>query len=265
MNPKLIINGAAGRMGKRILASVIDAQQFSIIAAIERKGHPDIGKDVGLLAGMGPVNIELSCEYPPDADVVIDFSMPDAAELSLDYCLKNTTALVLGTTGLTAEQLQSLQTASKNIGIVQASNMSLGMNLLFKLVGEVACTLGEDYDIEIVEQHHRFKKDAPSGTALTLAKNIADATGRDWPGCAVYGREGKDALRGKGTIGIHAIRAGDIAGVHSIIFSTLGETVTLSHTAHSRNTFARGALRAAQWLIGKKPGLYSMADVLGIS
>ena len=164
MNPKLIITGAAGRMGRRILASAIDAQQFSIIAAIEKKGHPDMGKDVGLLAGMGPVNIELSCEYPPDADVVIDFSASEAAELSLDYCLKNTTALVLGTTGLTDGQMQSIQAASKSIGIVQASNMSPGMNLLFKLAGEVACALGADYDIEIIEQltvsHHSLNKRA---------------------------------------------------------------------------------------------------------
>ncbi len=265
MNPKLIINGAAGRMGRLILTSAIDAHKFDIIAAIEKKNHPHAGKDVGLLAGTGPVNIKLSCQYPPNADVLIDFSVPEAAEISLEYCLKNTTALVLGTTGLTDKQLQSLQAASGSIGIVQASNMSLGMNLLFKLVGEVASTLGEDYDIEIIEQHHRFKKDAPSGSALTLAKNIAAATGRSWPDCAVYGRRGKEALRDKNTIGIHAVRAGDIAGMHSVIFSTLGETVTLSHTAHSRDTFVRGALRAAEWLIGKKPGLYSMADVLGIS
>jgi 4-hydroxy-tetrahydrodipicolinate reductase len=264
MNPKLIINGAAGRMGKLILTTAIDARQFDIIAAIEKKDHPYIGKDAGLLAGKDPLNINLSSQYPPHADVVIDFSLPDAADTSIDYCLKNKIALVLGTTGLAEKHLQSLQAASESIGIVQASNMSLGMNLLFKLVGQVACILGENYDIEIVEQHHRFKKDAPSGSALTLAKNIAAETGRKWPDCAVYGRQGKEALRSKGTIGIHAVRAGDITGMHSVIFGTLGETVTLSHTAHSRETFARGALRAAEWLIGKKPGLYSMADVLGI-
>lgn len=264
MNPKLVINGAAGRMGKLILASAIDAQRFDIIAAIDRKDHPYIGKDVGTLAGKGPLDISLSSEYPPHADVVIDFSLPDAANASIDYCLKNKIALVLGTTGLSDEQLHSLQATSKSIGIVQASNMSLGMNLLFKLVGQAASTLGDDYDIEIVEQHHRFKKDAPSGSALTLAKNIAAATGKGWPDSAVCGREGKDALRHKGDIGIHAVRAGDIAGMHSVIFSTLGETVTLSHTAHSRDTFAHGALNAAEWLIGKKPGLYSMADVLGL-
>jgi 4-hydroxy-tetrahydrodipicolinate reductase len=265
MNPKLIINGAAGRMGKLIITTIVDARKFDIIAAIEKKEHPQVGQDVGLLAGTGPLNINISSQYPPGADVVIDFSVPDAADESIEYCLKNSAALVLGTTGLTSKQQQGLQAASGSIGIVQASNMSLGMNLLFKLVGQVAKTLGENYDVEIVEQHHRFKKDAPSGSALTLAKNIADAAGWDWPDCAVFGRKGKEALRSRNTIGIHAVRAGDISGMHSVIFSTLGETVTLSHTAHSRQTFARGALLAAEWLIGKKPGLYSMTDVLGIS
>jgi 4-hydroxy-tetrahydrodipicolinate reductase len=142
--------------------------------------------------------------------------------------------------------------------------MSVGMNVLFFLAGKVAAMLGEEYDIEIIEQHHRFKKDAPSGSALTLAESICKATGRDFPVCLTHGRSGKDALRQKGTIGMHAIRAGDITGEHEVIFSTLGETVTLSHSAHSRDTFARGALRAAEWLVGKKPALYSMADVLGI-
>jgi 4-hydroxy-tetrahydrodipicolinate reductase len=142
--------------------------------------------------------------------------------------------------------------------------MSVGMNMLFALAGKAALMLGDDYDIEIVEQHHRFKKDAPSGSALTLAKKICNATGRPYPDSLVNGRAGKDALRAKGQIGIHAVRAGDIVGVHSVIFSTMGETVTLEHTAHNRDTFARGALRAAEWLIGKTPGLYSMADVLGI-
>jgi 4-hydroxy-tetrahydrodipicolinate reductase len=132
------------------------------------------------------------------------------------------------------------------------------------LVGKAAAMLGDSYDIEIIEQHHRFKKDAPSGSALTLAENVCLATGRDFPGCIVNGRSGKDALRQQGNIGMHAIRAGDITGDHSVIFGTLGEKITLSHTAHSRDTFVHGALRAAQWLIGKGPGLYTMADVLGI-
>ena len=141
--------------------------------------------------------------------------------------------------------------------------MSVGMNVLFNLVGKVATMLGDEYDIEIIEQHHRFKKDAPSGSALTLAENICKATGRDCSGSLTHGRIG-DGLRQKGTIGMHAVRAGDITGVHSVIFGTLGETVTVNHTANNRDTFVRGALRAAKWLVGKEPVLYSMADVLGI-
>jgi 4-hydroxy-tetrahydrodipicolinate reductase len=195
---------------------------------------------------------------------VIDFSLPEAADGSIDYCAGNKAGLVLGTTGLSDSQRKKIESASSKIPIVCATNMSVGMNTLFALVGKVASMLGPDYDIEIVEQHHRFKKDAPSGSALTLAENIAKATDKKFPDCLTNGRSGKDALRDKGTIGMHAVRAGDIVGIHSVIFSTLGETVTLNHTAHSRDTFVRGALRAAGWLINKKPGLYSMADVLGL-
>jgi len=264
MKPKLIVAGAAGRMGKRIISLTIEAGQFDIIAAIERKDHPDIGKDTGLIAAAEPVNIKLDSVYPAGADVVIDFSAPAAADKTVDYCADNGAALVLGTTGLSNDQHQKIKTASEKIPIIYGTNMSVGMNALFSLAGKVAAMLGEDYDIEIIEQHHRFKKDAPSGSALTLAENICKATGKKFPDCLVPGRSGKDTLRQKGTIGIHAVRAGDITGIHSVIFSTLGETVTLNHTAHSRDTFAQGALRAAQWLIGKKPALYSMADVLGI-
>jgi len=262
MKPKLLIIGAAGRMGKRILSLVIDAGRFDIIAAIEGKDHPDIGKDAGLVAAAGQINVKLDSIYPDGADVAIDFSTPAAADKTIDYCLKNSVALVLGTTGLSAEQLEKINTASKSIPVICASNMSMGMNLLFSLVGRVAAALGEDYDIEVIEQHHRFKKDAPSGSALTLAKNICQATGKDYPDCLIHGRSGKDALRQKGTIGIHAVRAGDITGEHEVTFSTLGETIKISHRAHTRDVFARGALRAAQWLVGKKPNLYSMADVL---
>ena len=139
------------------------------------------------------------------------------------------------------------------------------MNVLFSLVGRVAQMLGAEYDVEIIEQHHHFKKDAPSGSALTLAENICKATGKKFPDSLTYGRSGKEALRQKGTIGVHAVRGGDITGIHSVIFSTLGETVTLNHTAHSRDTFASGALRAAKWLVDKEPGLYSMAEVSGVS
>lgn len=265
MKPKLIVCGAAGRMGKRIISLAIEADEFDVIAAIESQDHPDIGKDAGFVAGSGPMDVKLDSVYPAAADVVIDFSQPAAADKTIDYCTESGAALVLGTTGLSDEQRERIKAASEKVPVIYGTNMSVGMNVLFSLVGKVAAMLGDDYDIEIIEQHHRFKKDAPSGSALTLAESICKATGREFPDFLVHGRNGKDALREKGTIGMHSIRAGDITGVHSIIFGTLGEKLTLNHTAHSRDTFARGALKAAQWLIGKKPNLYSMADVLGIS
>jgi len=265
MRAKLSIVGAAGRMGKRIVSLAKDVDQLDIIGAVEIGGHPDIGKDAGLVAGVEPINVKLGNVYPAGADVTIDFSTPETADKTVDYCLENGTALVLGTTGLSDRQRAKIKAASDKIPVIYGTNMSVGMNVLFSLVGKAASMLGGEWDIEIIEQHHRFKKDAPSGSALTLAENICKAAGMDFPGCIVYGRSGKDAMRQKGTIGIHAIRAGDIAGVHSVIFGALGERITLNHTAHSRDTFARGAIRAAQWLTGKKPGSYSMADVLGIS
>ena len=263
MRPKLVIVGAAGKVGRRIISLSIDAGWFDIIAAVETKGHPDIGKDAGLVASAGPINVKLDSDYPAGADVAIDFSQPAAADKTIDYCLKEGTALVLGTTGLTEKQHEKIKAASAKIPVIYGTNMSVGMNVLFSLAGSLASMLGDEYDTEIIEQHHRFKKDAPSGSAMTLAETICKATGKKFPDCLVHGRSGKEVLREKGTVGMHAVRAGDIVGVHSVIFSTLGETVTLNHTAHSRDTFAIGALRAARWLVGKKPGLYSMADVLG--
>jgi len=264
MKPKLVVIGAAGRMGKRILFLAGESDEFDVVGAIEREGHPDIGKDAGLVAGAGAMNVELSSTYPAGADVAIDFSQAIAADKTVDYCCEKGVGLVLGTTGLSDKQREKIRNASEKVPVLYATNMSVGMNVLFSLVGKVATMLGEEYDVEIIEQHHRFKKDAPSGTALTLAENICKATGRDLAESLVQGRSGKDAAREKGTIGVHAIRAGDITGVHSVIFGTLGEKITLNHTAHSRDTFARGALRAAKWLVGKKPALYSMADVLGM-
>ncbi len=265
MKAKLVVVGAAGRMGKRILSLAKESGRFDIVGAVERQDHPDIGKDAGLVAGIGPMELNLSDKFPAAADVAIDFSQPEATDKTLDDCAEKGVALVLGTTGLSNQQREKIKPVSQKTPIVYATNMSVGMNALFSLVGKVANMLGEEYDIEIVEQHHRFKKDAPSGSALTLAENICNATGRDFPDALTHGRSGKDALRQKGTIGMHALRAGDIVGKHEVTFATLGETVSLSHTAHSRDTFARGALRAAEWLVGKKPGLYSMADVLGMT
>ncbi|MEN6384354.1 MAG: 4-hydroxy-tetrahydrodipicolinate reductase [Phycisphaerales bacterium] len=258
MNSKLIIVGAAGRMGKRIAVFAKESGQFNIIGAVEDKSCPEIGKN------LEQTDVKISSEFPADADVVIDFSLPAAFEHTLEYCLKTNCALVLGTTGLSQEQIKKVDEASKKIPLIQATNMSVGMNLLFEIIGQVAEKLGQEYDIEIVEAHHRFKKDAPSGSAMTLAERIAAATGRKFPDCLDMSRSGKEALRKKGSIGMQALRLGDTVGEHSVMFGTLGETVTISHSAHSRDTFVAGAVKAAGWLVGKKPARYSMADVLGL-
>jgi len=266
MGIKLVVVGAAGRMGARILSLAVESGRFDIVGAVERQDCPALGKDAGLTAGLGLLGIALAAAYPTcPVEVAIDFSLPEGVDKTIDYCIENGVSLVLGTTGLTDAQREILKTASGTIPILYATNMSVGMNVLFSLVGKVAAMLGSEYDVEIVEQHHRFKKDAPSGSALTLAENICKETGRDFPETVIHGRHGKDALRQKGTIGMHAVRAGDITGIHSVIFAALGETVTLNHTASNRDTFVMGALRAAEWISGKPPGLYSMADVLGTS
>ena len=264
MKPSLIVSGAAGRMGKRILALAAESREFTIVAALERQDHPDLGKDAGLVAGVGELNIVLEGCSAATADVLIDFSLPEGAQRCIDYCIDNNVGLVMGTTGLTGDHQAQLRRAAERIPVIYGTNMSVGMNVLFHVVGKVAAMLGEEYDIEIVEQHHRFKKDSPSGSAMSLASAICKATGRSFPDCLVHGRVGKETLRTKGTIGMHAVRGGDITGEHSVIFSTLGETVRIEHSAHNRDNFVRGALRAALWLTGKPAGLYSMADVLGI-
>ena len=262
MKPRLTVFGAAGRMGRRILSLAVQGGNFEIAAAVDREGHPDTGKDAGILAGTDNIGVNLTSSYEGTCDAAIDFSLPEAAPKTLEYCKKAGAALVMGTTGLGKEQVKEVKTAAEQIPVIYGTNMSIGMNVLFGLVGRVARMLGDEYDIEIIEKHHRMKKDAPSGSALTLAENICAETGKDLDGSFIYGRSGKDVLRQKGTIGIHAVRAGDITGDHSVMFTTLGETVTLHHNAHSRDNFARGALAAAEWLSGRKPGIYTMADCL---
>ncbi len=264
MRTGLIVNGAAGKMGRRIIALAVESGEFDLAGAVEAAGHPDSGKDAGALAGVEAIGVKVENDFAGQADVMIDFSLPEATDRSVRYCEENGIALVIGTTGLGDEQMGMLKKAAANIAIVQATNMSVGMNVLFGLVGKVAAALGQGYDVEITEAHHRQKKDCPSGTALTLAEKIAAEIGLDWPGCLVHGRSGKDSARQKGEIGMHAIRAGDIVGEHSVIFGGEGETVTISHSAQSRDVFAHGALRAAKWVSGQSAGLYSMADVLGL-
>lgn len=265
MQPRLIVCGAAGRMGKRILCLALESEAFDLVGAIDRPEHPDIGKDAGVLAGCRKIGVELSDTLNENADVLIDFSLPESADRTIEFCAKSKTALVMGITGLSDPQLSNIRCTSESVAVVQATNMSLGMNLLFSMVGKVAKSLGDGYDIEIIEAHHRFKKDSPSGSALSLAQAVCKETGRDYPGDLVHGREGKEALREKGTIGMHAIRGGDIVGQHSVMYSTLGETITISHNAHSRDTFANGAIHAAKWILDKQPGLYTMQDVLGLT
>ncbi|ARN57378.1 4-hydroxy-tetrahydrodipicolinate reductase [Sedimentisphaera salicampi] len=261
---KLVINGAAGRMGKRILALAVESGEFDIVGALEHSSSELLGNDAGEAAGIGRIGLPLSSRKPEIADVMIDFTLAPAADETIEYCQNAGIGLVMGTTGLSDEQISKLERAAKDIPVIYGTNMSVGMNFLFEMVGKFAKMLGEKYDIEIIEHHHKFKKDAPSGSATTLAERIAEETGRDMPGSVQHGRQGPDSLRKDGEIGMHAVRGGDIIGFHEVMYSTLGETVTVQHRAHNRDNFVRGAIRAAGWLAGKEPGWYKMKDVLGL-
>lgn len=260
---ELGVVGAAGRMGMRIVALAAASDEFSVVEAVDRDDCPHTGRDAGELAGVGSLGVTVSDMITGHPDVVIDFSLPEGTMAFLPACREKGIAMVIGTTGLTESQLAEIADTAGEIPIVRASNFSMGINLLIKLAGEVAVALGDDYDIEITETHHRFKKDAPSGTAVALARSICGATGREYADAATFGRSGAQP-REAGEIGMHAVRLGDTIGEHSVYFGNLGETVTLAHAAHTRDTFVRGALRAAKWVTGRKPGLYDMRDVLGI-
>jgi len=262
---RIAITGAAGRMGRRIAALAIEAEAFDIAAATEMPGHEALGRDVGELAGVGRFGVAVSADLPNDAevDVLIDFSLPEGTMKFLPVCRRRKIALITGTTGLTASQQAEVADSAREIPILQAANFSVGINVLLNVVALVARTLGGDYDIEVAETHHRFKKDAPSGTAIALARSICAAVGKDYGETAVLGRGGQ-CPRKPGEIGMHALRVGDTVGEHAVHFGALGETVTVAHSAHTRDTFVRGALRAAEWIGGKQPGLYNMQDVLGL-
>ena len=262
---KLIICGAAGRMGKRIIDCARADTDLKVVGAVEKAGHPDSGKDAGGIAGGGEIGVKLVDNLESvigEGDVVVDFTAPGASTASAALAAAAGKAMVIGTTGLSPEEENRIKAAAEKIACVYAPNMSVGVNLLFQLARKVALALGNEYDIEIVEAHHRFKKDAPSGTAKQIAQIIADSLERDLEEVGVYGRKGQTGERSRGEIGIHAIRAGDIVGEHTVIFSNPGERLELIHRAHSRDTFARGALRAARFAAAAAPGLYSMIDVL---
>jgi len=264
MSVRLLVVGAAGRMVQGIISIAAGSDDFELVGAVEYAGSEVIGADAGVLAGVGELGVLVSSEYASGADVVIDFSLPGAAVKTIEYCVEQKCGLVIGTTGLDAGQRKKVLAASDICPVIYGTNMSVGMNVLFSLVGKAAAMLGADYDVEIVEQHHRFKKDVPSGSAITLAEKVCQGRGVEYGDAVVVGRGSDNAERSEGQIGIHSVRAGDITGVHDVMFSTLGETVTLSHRAHNRDGFANGALLAAKWLCGKGAGIYTMADVLGI-
>lgn len=260
----IVIHGAAGRMGKRLVTLCAEDTQLTLAGAVEHTGHPLLGQDAGPIAGIGATGILLTDDLTQQANVVIDFTTPAATRRLLQACIDRGTAIVVGTTGLTDEDHQALDVAAKKISVLQAPNMSLGVNLLFALAGQVARQLGDDYDIEITEAHHRFKKDAPSGTARGIASAICEATGKDMKSDLTYDRHGDDVPRQRGQIGMHALRMGDVVGEHTVRYGTLGERIELTHIATNRDIFAIGALKAAKWLAGKPAGRYGMVDVLGL-
>jgi 4-hydroxy-tetrahydrodipicolinate reductase len=253
-------------MGTAIAKLVIKDKDLSLAGATEKKGHPLMGKSLLSLGIESEVKASDDIEkIASNKTIIIDFTTPVSTINNIKAALAHKSPMIIGTTGFKEYELKIIEDAAKTIPCVMAPSMSVGVNLLFKLVKDIANTLGSDYDIEIVETHHRFKKDAPSGTALKFAKNIAEAKGKDLKDIVLYGREGMTGERKSGTIGIHAVRAGDIIGEHQIIFGNLGERIELVHKAHSRDSYASGAIRAAKFLYkNNKPGLFSMQEVLGL-
>ncbi len=264
---KVIVAGAAGRMGGRLVALIKDSAALTLVGAIEGKGHHALGEDAGETAGCGRVGVPMTEDLSAlleRGEVVIDFSAPEATLDHLRVVAQHRRAMVIGTTGLTAPQLEELKGLARQVPCVFSPNMSVGVNLIYKVISEMAKTLGDEYDIEVIEAHHRLKKDAPSGTALKIAEVLARAVNRDLGQVGVYARKGLIGERTKQEIGIQTIRAGDIVGDHTILFGGMGERIEVTHRASSRDTFARGALRAARWVVRQPPGLYDMMDVLGL-
>ena len=264
---RVAVVGAAGRMGKNLIEAVGMTKGLELTAATE---HPDsslIGADAGEVAGVGKLGVTIAADLTAvvnDFDVVIDFTGLAPTLNHLSICREHGKKIVIGTTGFDDAQKAQIADASKDIGVVFAPNMSVGVNLCFKLLDMAARVMGDDCDIEIIEAHHRHKLDAPSGTAVRMGEVVADALGRDLAKVAVYGREGQTGERERETIGFETIRAGDVVGEHTVWFATEGERVEITHKASSRMTFAKGAARAAAWLESKDAGLFDMQDVLGL-
>ena len=263
-----IVAGAAGRMGQRIVHMIHLNPETALAGAFELPGHSNVGKDAGLVAGVGDLGVKIAGtleEVIDRGEVLIDFTAPEATLKNVKaVALRGKTAMVIGTTGIKGEVLDEVETLARKIRCVLAPNMSVGVNVMFKIAGEMARILGNDYDMEILEVHHRLKKDAPSGTAMRLAQILADASDRDLEKVGVYERKGMIGERTDDEIGIQTWRAGDITGEHTVMFGGIGERLELIHKAHNRDNFARGAVRAALWVTKQPEGLYDMQDVLGL-
>ncbi|MGI1669472.1 MAG: 4-hydroxy-tetrahydrodipicolinate reductase [Neptuniibacter sp.] len=263
---RVAVTGAAGRMGKANIEALQMAEGIKLGAAIVEPTSTLVGADAGEVAGVGKLGVAIVgslADAVADFDVLIDFTAPEVTLKNVEFCAANGKQVVIGTTGLNDEQKVILQQQAERTSIVFAPNMSVGVNLCFKLLEVAAKALGnDDYDIEVIEAHHRHKVDSPSGTALRMGEVVADALGRDLNECAVYGREGQVGARPRGEIGFETIRAGDVVGDHTVLFGTEGERIEITHKASNRLTFAKGAVRACKWLEGKSTGLFDMQDVL---
>jgi len=265
---KLAVSGATGRMGRTLITLLSRHPSMTLAAALIRPGAQALGRDAGEVAGVGPLGVMLTDDLEAGvaaADVVVDFSSPAAALLLLAQCRRASRGMVIGTTGFTADELEEIAAAAQQIPIVLAPNMSVGVNLTFKLLDIAARALGDSVDVEIIEAHHRDKVDAPSGTAVRMGEILAAALGRDLQQDAVYGRQGQTGARERRSIGFSSVRGGDIVGEHTVMFAGTGERIEITHRAQSRENFVEGALRAAQFLSERQSGLFDMQDVLGLS
>jgi 4-hydroxy-tetrahydrodipicolinate reductase len=266
MAVKIVVTGAAGKMGKMIIQAIAQDPQAVLAGAVEVPGSSALGRDAGEFAGIEKKNVAITDNLESclsQADVLIDFTSPESTIANLAVAEKLGKRVVIGTTGLSDEQNAKIKASGRSIAVVCSPNMSIGVNLLFKLVEQVTAAL-RDYDIEIIEAHHRLKKDSPSGTADKLARIIAETLRKDVNDIGVFGRKGLVGERRKGELGVHAVRGGDIVGDHTILFAGEGERIEIKHQAHSRMTFAAGAVRAARFLMGKTSGFYTMKEVLGL-
>jgi 4-hydroxy-tetrahydrodipicolinate reductase len=264
---KIAVCGAAGRMGGRIIAAVTEADGVGLYGALERPGHPMLGMDSGMVAGVGTNHVPITDDLNgvvKGCDVLIDFTSPKVSLKNLEVCGLYRKGIVIGSTGFTPEERVLAGELSADIPCVLAPNMSVGVNVCFKILADIAKILGDDFDVEIVEAHHKLKKDSPSGTAVRMGEVVAEALGRDYGQVANYHREGICGERTREEIGMQTIRGGDIVGEHTVYFIGMGERIELTHRAHTRDMFSRGSVRAAKWVVSQKPGLYDMQDVLGL-